>query len=70
MYDQHSSEEELEVINGPNMNSRVDELSENLLEIEPFKSPSSSSTMETSRKRSIAQSSDDEVSQFFLYNKN
>lgn len=65
MYDQHSSEEELEVINGPNINSRVDELSESLLEIDPFKSPSSSTTScvtTESRKRSIAQSSDDEVS--------
>lgn len=73
MYDQHSSEEELEVINGPNINSRVDELSESLLEIEPFKSPSSSTTsctMTESRKRSIAQSSDDEVSaQVKLYDR-
>lgn len=64
MYDQHSSEEELEVINGPNINSRVDELSESLLEIDPFKSASSSTTScvtTESRKRSIAQSSDDEV---------
>lgn len=63
MYDHHSSEEELEVINGSNIDDKVDELSESLFEIEPFKSPStsSSSTINESRKRSIAQSSDDEV---------
>lgn len=59
MYDQHSSEEELEVINGPIINSRVDELSENLFDVDSFKS--SNSAIIESRKRSLAQSSDDEV---------
>lgn len=69
MYDHHSSEEELEVINGSNIDDRVDELSESLFEIEPFKSPSTSSscTINESRKRSIAQSSDDEVGFYFYF---
>lgn len=70
MYDQHSSEEELEVINGSNIDDRVDvdDLPETMLDIDTFKSsPSTTAATCTveSRKRSIAQSSDDEVS-FFL----
>ena len=54
MYDQHSSEEELEVINGPSAESEV------------FDSPKrSSSTIIENRKRSLAQSSDDDVSVLF-----
>lgn len=55
MYDQHSSEEELEVINGPSTD-----------ESEIFDSPKrSSSTMTENRKRSLAHNSDDEVCFFF-----
>lgn len=51
LYDQHSSEEELEVINGVLVESEVD-------------SPkrSNSTLIIENRKRSLAQSSDDEVS--------
>lgn len=51
LYDQHSSEEELEVINGVSVESEVD-------------SPkrSNSTLIIENRKRSLAQSSDDEVS--------
>lgn len=52
MYDQHSSEEELEVINGPSNESEVFD--------SPKRSCSSTIIIEN-RKRSLAQSSDDEV---------
>lgn len=56
MYDQHSSEEELEVINGPSTD-----------ESEIFDSPKrSSSTMTENRKRSLAHNSDDEVCLFLF----
>lgn len=60
MYDQHSSEEELEVINGPNSSANsADEHSDEVFDDESPKR--SSSTIIENRKRSLAQSSDDEV---------
>lgn len=56
MYDQHSSEEELEVINGPAGTVSVDEI----FDVESPKRPSTT-TIEN-RKRSLVQNSDDEVS--------
>lgn len=50
MYDQHSSEEELEVINGQSIETEIYELPQR-----------PSSTMTENRKRSLAQSSDEEV---------
>lgn len=55
MYDQHSSEEELEVINGPTGTVTTDDA----FDVESPKRPSTT-TIEN-RKRSLVQNSDDEV---------
>lgn len=55
MYDQHSSEEELEVINGPAGTVTADDV----FDVESPKRPSTT-TIEN-RKRSLVQNSDDEV---------
>lgn len=57
MYDQHSSEEELEVINGPAGESEV---------FDDSPKRSNSTIIIENRKRSLAQCSDDEVSDYFV----
>lgn len=69
MYDQHSSEEELEVINGPSSGTADEHCDEVFDEESPKRS---NSTIIENRKRSLAQATDDEVSKlfdffFFLY---
>lgn len=59
LYDQHSSEEELEVIYGQSSEDNVDHSDELFSEALPQRS---SSTIIENRKRSLPQSSDDEVS--------
>lgn len=63
MYDQHSSEEELEVINGPSSGTADEHCDEIFDEESPKRS---NSTIIENRKRSLAQASDDEVSKIYV----